>query len=181
MQVPLQISLHGIGKSDALYNSIRERAEKLERFCDRITSCRVVLELDARHKRHGKPLRVRIDVKVPGEEIVITREHDEDVQVALRDAFHAARRRLEDRTRERRGDVKQHAPVLSGRVDRLDAEQGFGFIVGEDGRDFYFSRENVVDPDFDRLAVGTPVHFLEEAAAEGAQAKRVTARAARAS
>ena len=108
MQVPLQISLHGIGKSDALYDSIRERAEKLERFCDRITSCRVVLEVEARHKRQGKPLRARIDLKVPGEEIVITREHDEDVQVALRDAFHAARRKLEDYARERRGDVKQH-------------------------------------------------------------------------
>lgn len=108
MQTPLQISLHGIGKSDVLYDSIRERAEKLERYCDRITSCRVVLELDARHKRHGKPLRVRIDVKVPGEEIVVTREHDEDVQVALRDAFHAARRMLEDHARQQRGDVKQH-------------------------------------------------------------------------
>jgi len=108
MQVPLQISLHGIGKSDVLYDSIRERVEKLERFCDRITSCRVVLELDARRKRHGQPLRVRIDLKAPGEEIVITREHDEDVQVALRDAFHAARRRLEEYARERRGEVKLH-------------------------------------------------------------------------
>jgi len=109
MQVPLQISLHGTGQSDFLYNAIRKRAEKLERFCDRITSCRVVLELDARHKRNGKPLRVRIDLKVPGEEIVITREHDEDVQVALRDAFDAARRRLEDYARKQRGDVKHHA------------------------------------------------------------------------
>jgi ribosomal subunit interface protein len=109
MQTPLQISLHGIRKSDALYNAIRERAQKLERYCDRITSCRVVLELDARRRRQGKPLRVRIDVKVPREEIVVTREHDEDVMVALRDAFHAARRMLEDRSRQARGDVKLHA------------------------------------------------------------------------
>jgi len=175
MQVPLQISLHGIAPSDALYNAIRERAQKLEHFFGRITSCRVVLELAARHKRHGKQFRVHIDLKIAGREIVITHEHDEDLQIALRGAFRAARRQLEDGARERRGDVKQHAPVLAGRVERLDAEQGFGFIVDADGRDFYFSRENVVKPDFEQLAVGTPVHFIEEAAGEGLQAKRVTA------
>jgi ribosome-associated translation inhibitor RaiA len=49
MQIPLQISLHGIASSNALYNAIREKAEKLERFYDRIMSCRVVLELAGRH------------------------------------------------------------------------------------------------------------------------------------
>ena len=54
MQTPLQISFHGIGHSDALYNAIREKAAKLEHYFDRIVSCRVVLELGARHKRKGK-------------------------------------------------------------------------------------------------------------------------------
>jgi ribosomal subunit interface protein len=108
MQVPLQISLHGIGHSDALYNAIRERAEKLERYYDHIVSCRVVLELAARHKRQGKQFSVRVDLKVPGGELAVTREHDEDVHVAIRDAFDAARRQLEDFAREQRGDVKRH-------------------------------------------------------------------------
>jgi ribosomal subunit interface protein len=108
MQVPLQISLHGIGHSDALYNTIRERAEKLERYYDHIVSCRVVLELAARHKRQGKQFSVRVDLKVPGGELAVTREHDEDVHVAIRDAFDAARRQLEDFAREQRGDVKRH-------------------------------------------------------------------------
>ena len=109
MQVPLQISLHGIEHSDVLYNAIRGKAEKLERYYDRIMSCRVVLELSGRHKRKGKQYAVRIDLKVPGGELAVTREHDEDLQVALRDAFDAARRRLEDYAREQRGDVKQHS------------------------------------------------------------------------
>jgi ribosomal subunit interface protein len=109
MQIPLQISLHGITHSNALYDAIRERAEKLDRYYDRIMSCRVVLELLARHQRKGKQYAVRIDVKVPGGELVVTREHDEDLQVALRDAFDAARRRLEDYARTQRGDVKRHA------------------------------------------------------------------------
>ena len=175
MEIPLQISLHGIAQSDALHSAIREKAEKLNRYYDHIMSCRVVLELAGRHKRHGKQFSARIDLKVPGGEIVVTHEHDEDLQIALRDAFDAARRQLEDYARGQRGDVKRHPPEYIGRVQRIDAEQGIGFIVTEDGRELYFSRENVVTPPFEHLAVGTTVHFIEEVAAEGLQAKRVSA------
>lgn len=108
MQIPLQISLHGIEHSDALYNAIRDRAAKLDRYYDRIMSCRVVLELGGRRKLHGMQFAVRVDLKVPGGEIAVTKEHDEDVQVALRDAFDAARRQLEDYARAQRGEVKRH-------------------------------------------------------------------------
>lgn len=175
MQIPLQISLHGIAQSDALYNAIREKAEKLDRYYDRIMSCRVVLELAGRHQRRGKQFAVRIDLKVPGGEIAVTREHDEELQVALREAFDAARRKLEDYARTQRGDVKRHTPEYIGRVARIDAAQGFGFIVTDDGREYYFSRDNVVTPPFENLAVGTPVHFIEEVAGEGLQAKRISA------
>jgi ribosomal subunit interface protein len=109
MQIPLQISFHGIEHSDALNNAIREKAEKLDRYYEHIMSCRVVLEVAGRHKHHGKQCVVRIDLKVPGGEIVVTHQHDEDLQIALRDAFDAARRRLEDYARTQRGDVKQHS------------------------------------------------------------------------
>ena len=175
MQIPLQISLHGIEHSDAIYNAIREKADRLDRYYEHVMSCRVVLELAGRHKRHGKQFTARIDLKVPGGEIVVTHEHDEDLQVALRDAFDAARRRLEDYARGQRGDVKRHPQEFTGRVARIDAGQGIGFIATPDGRELYFSRENVVHPPFEHLAVGTTVHFIEEAAAEGLQAKRVSA------
>ncbi|HUJ26443.1 MAG TPA: HPF/RaiA family ribosome-associated protein [Myxococcales bacterium] len=175
MKLPLQISLHGIKSSDVLYNAIREKAEKLDRYYDHIMSCRVVLELAGRHQRQGKQFVVRIDLKVPGGELVVTHEHDEDIQIALRDAFDAARRRLEDYARGQRGDVKQHPGKLQGKVDRLDAEAGFGFIVTEDGREFYFSRDNVVTPRFEHLSVGEVVHFIEDAGSQGPQAKRVSA------
>ena len=103
MDIPLQISLHGIAHSDALQNAIRDRAKKLERYYERIVSCRVALE--AKNKQYT----ARIDLKVPGGEIAVTHQHDADLQVALREAFHAARRRLEDYARTQRGDVKRHA------------------------------------------------------------------------
>jgi ribosomal subunit interface protein len=90
MQTPLQISFHGIGHSDALYNTIREKAAKLEHYYDRIVSCRVVLELGARHKRKGKQYTAHIDLKVPGGQLAVTREHDADMQAAILDAFDAA-------------------------------------------------------------------------------------------
>jgi ribosomal subunit interface protein len=109
MQIPLQITLHGIEHSDALYNSVREKLEKLDHYYEHIMSCRVTLELAGRHKHHGKQFSVRIDLKAPGGEIAITHQHDEDLQIALRDAFDAARRRLEDYARTQRGDVKRHS------------------------------------------------------------------------
>jgi ribosomal subunit interface protein len=122
MQIPLQISLHGIGHSDALYNAIREKAEKLERYYGHIMSCRVVLELGGRHKRHGKQFSVRIDLRVPGGELAVTREHDEDAQIAIREAFDAARRQLEDHARRRDGGAKARQAARAarkpGRADR---------------------------------------------------------------
>ena len=103
MQIPLQVSFHGVQPSAAVQEAIREKAGKLEKVFDHITSCRVALELDGRHPRHGRQFRARIDLTVPGREIVVTREHDEDLQVALREAFADARRQLEEHVRIQRG------------------------------------------------------------------------------
>ena len=91
--------------------AIREKAAKLDHYFDRITSCRVVVEQPSQHKRHGNPFTVHLDIKVPGGEIAITHDHDEDLHVALHDAFDAARRKLEDHVRVQRGDVKAHRPA----------------------------------------------------------------------
>ena len=110
MQLPLQITFRGIPHSPSIEAAIREKAAKLEHYFDRMISCRVVVEQAAQHKRHGKPFTVHVDIKVPGGgEIAITHDHDEDLQIALHQAFDAARRKLEDHVRVQRGDVKHHA------------------------------------------------------------------------
>jgi ribosome-associated translation inhibitor RaiA len=105
MHIPLQISLRGVAPSDALISGIRDKAQKLEHFYDRITGCRVALALDARHQHQGRQFSVHVGVKVPGGTIEVTREHDKNLHVALRDAFDAARRQLEDYAREKRAPV----------------------------------------------------------------------------
>jgi ribosomal subunit interface protein len=99
MQIPLQITLRNIAKSAAVESAIRKRAGKLDRFHRRIVSCRVVVEIPSRHSHQGKEFVVRLDIKVPGGEIVVNHDHHVDLYAALHDAFHAAQRRLEDRNR----------------------------------------------------------------------------------
>jgi len=173
MQVPLQIAMQGIKRSEALEADIRERVAKLERFHPRMMSCRVAVEETRKHHQQGRHFTVRIDARVPGKEVAITRDHDEDIQVALRDAFDSARRQLEEVLRETRGDVKTHEVPQRGTVARL-TDEGYGFIGTADGRELYFSRENVVHPTLEQLAPGAEVQFIEEMAAEGPQAKRVS-------
>lgn len=110
MQTPLQITLRDMEHSDALDQHIREKAEKLDRVYHRLMGCRVVVEQQARHKQQGKQFAVGIDMTVPGKEIVVNRQHAEDPYVALRDAFDAAKRQLEDFARAQRGEVKAHHP-----------------------------------------------------------------------
>lgn len=174
MQVPLQITVRDMPHSDALDARIREKAAKLGEFHPNITSCRVTVEELRKHHHQGRHFRVSIDVRVPSREIVANRDHDEDVYVALRDAFDAVKRQLEEEIRLKRGDVKTHDVSQHGSVARLFPEDGYGFIATPDGREFYFSRDNVVHPTFDDLGVGTEVQFVEEMADEGPQAKRVS-------
>jgi ribosomal subunit interface protein len=174
MQLPLQIIFRDLPRSDAIETAIREKAEKLDQFYDRITSCRVTAGLIQKHKHQGKLFNIRVDLTVPGAEIVVNRDRAEDVYVAIRDAFDHARRKLEDHVRKVRGDTKVHEPESRGRVVRLFAGDGYGFIEKDaDATEFYFHRFNVVHPEFDNLSVGDEVVFLEEAGGDGLQANRV--------
>ena len=122
MQTPLQITIRDIEHSDALDAHIQEKVQKLDEFFSRITSCRVVVEMPHKHHKQGKQFNVRIDIDVPGSEIVINHDHSGDVYVALRDAFNAANRKLEDYARKIRGDVKKHSPKRAANTGETPGE-----------------------------------------------------------
>jgi ribosomal subunit interface protein len=96
MQSPLRITFRGATSSPALEAKIRDKAAKLEEFHPSIISCHVAVEEEARHHQQGRLFKVRIDLHVPGHDLAVNRDHHEDVFVALRDAFDAAKRVLED-------------------------------------------------------------------------------------
>ena len=114
MQIPLQITIRDIEQSEALGTHIRSKAKKLDEFFNHIMSCRVVVEMPHKHHQQGKQFSVRIDIGVPGSEIVVNRDHAEDVYVALRDAFDAAERQVQEYARKLRGDVKKHEAKSTG-------------------------------------------------------------------
>jgi len=103
MQLPLQITVRNMSLSEAALANIRSKAEQLDKFCDCIMRCHVIVEAPHRHHRKGVPYHVCIDLTVPGSEIVVKHGANEDVYVAIRDAFDAARRKLQDYMHQRHG------------------------------------------------------------------------------
>jgi ribosomal subunit interface protein len=97
MKLPLQVTFRNIPPSEALVDYVRTKADKLETFFDRITSCRVAVETPHRHGQHGRHYRIRVDLTVPGAEVVVGHDQNrcaEDAYAAVDDAFKNAERLL---------------------------------------------------------------------------------------
>jgi cold shock CspA family protein/ribosome-associated translation inhibitor RaiA len=196
MMLPVQISYRNVQPSEAVEARIREEAAQLEKVYDRIVSCRVAVEALHHRLDRGNPYHIRIDLKVPGTELVLKQEPSlhkpnqqvneeripkevlmegphKDIYVAIRDAFDAMRRELEDFAGRQRGDVKHHEPVPHARVSKLFPQEDYGFLETFDGREIYFHRNAVLDNAFDRLEIGKEVAFAEEMGEKGPQASTV--------
>jgi cold shock CspA family protein/ribosome-associated translation inhibitor RaiA len=196
MQLTPTITFRGIEGTAALESDIRARLRKLETYYPRIIGCRVLVELVQRHHGAGNRYHVRIDLTVPGEEIVVAHEaglhataqdvaaerltkaaesdpERKHVRVAIREAFDAARRRLQDHARRQRGAVKTPARQARGRVSQLFPIDDYGYIEAEDGHELYFQKGSVLRGAFDRLALGSAVSFVEEQGEKGPQASTV--------
>lgn len=105
--LPVQITVRDVPGSKAIDNLIHKRVEKLHHYYQRITSCRIVIEVPQKNKHQGKLYSAHVDLTIPGKELVINRKQNEDLYIAVRDAFDAAERLLEDYVRRRR-NVKKH-------------------------------------------------------------------------
>ena len=169
----VQITIRDIPGSPALEQLIRKKVDKLSHYCNRINSCRVVVEQSQKHKHQGKLFNVRIDLTVPGKELVVTHKVNQDIYIAIREAFNAAGRQLEEHSRKRHGRVKTHADLQHGHVARMVEKEGYGFIEGVDGNEYYFSMTNVSYPKFNQLAIGDAVEFTSKALRDGQQAHHI--------
>jgi cold shock CspA family protein/ribosome-associated translation inhibitor RaiA len=163
MRLPVQLTFRNMEPSDAVASRIQTLASDLDRFYDRIMSVRVAFEQRHRHHHKGSLFHVRIELVVPGKELVVSSEgHDEhaheDPYVAIRDAFDAARRQLQDFARQRRGYEKTHAVPDHGHIIELSPD-GYGFIETIAGQRVYFHKNAVANGQFERLAKGAEVRF----------------------
>lgn len=191
---PVQITFRNIEASEGLERTIRERAADLDTYHPRIIGCRVLVDVPHRHREHGRHVKVRIELSIPGEDVVVDHEPtlyptlkdlDEEVfrkandvaavhkyaEVAIHEAFDAARRQLQDTIRRQRGMVKVHQMLDHGRVVSLAADHGF--IQTGDSREVYFHQNSVLDGHFKNLKVGSEVAFVEERGDKGPQARAV--------
>jgi len=196
MKIPPKITFRRIRETEGLEGDIRKRLARLPTYCPTLLGVKVLVELTEQHHRDGNRYRVRIDLTVPDEQIVVrhdasgrpgargvaadkVRKQDEldplhrHARVAIREAFEVARRQLQDYTRRRRGATKAHTPPPEGRVVRIFPYEGYGFIESRDGHEVYFDKGSVLGRGFGKLAVGSKVAFVEEKGEKGAQASTV--------
>ncbi len=164
MQVPVQITFRHMEPDSSARTQVEHRLAELEQFYDRIIACQVVVEESHRHQRQGKIFHIRIEMTVPGRTITVDRdpaEHHahEDAHVAIRDAFDAVRRQLEDHARRQRGEEKVHAAAPIGHITQVFPDRGYAFLTTAEGEEVYVHRNSVAEDGFARLRVGDKVRY----------------------
>lgn len=177
MDVPPEIAFRDVEPKDALKDEIEDRIADLEKVYSRLTSCRVMVESTS-NGGSVERFKVRIDMTVPGNELVVRREPSaqgprQDVFTAVDEAFDTARRSLREFARKQRGDVKSHDLPPHARVVKLFSDEGYGFLETEDGREIYFHENAVREGAFEDLDVGTEVRYAEAQGDKGPQASTV--------
>ncbi len=182
MDIPLELAFHNMTPSDSLRSAVEREVERLERFYDHIVGCRVVIEMP--HKRHrlgSNVPDVHVVLRVPGREIVVTRElsHAANKKSAvsayavLKDAFRAAQQRLKDYSRQIQGEIKAKETPRLGHVTELVAENDYGFITAADGTQIYFHRNALAGNGFDAIKIGDAVEYALAMGDKGNAAVRV--------
>lgn len=174
MQVPIQITLRDdLPHTPAVDEHIKEKTDKLQQFCQNIISCHVVVELANKNHNHGNLYNTRITTNVPGKELVSTKNENENMYISIAEAFDDLTRQAESYNEQLKGhNGKAVNAPSSGKVVRLFEEDGFGFIEGLDGTEFYFNATHT-NHSFNKLSIGTPVHFVETPSHDGPQARHV--------
>ena len=110
MKLPAQVVFRDLVPLPSLEGDIRRRIARLERLVPDLMSCHVAVEAEGNRHHQGHVYTVKIDVRLPGAEVFAGAHHaDQSIELALRGAFAAVGRKLEDYVRRRRGQVKQHA------------------------------------------------------------------------
>lgn len=180
MQVPLEVVFRDVERTPELVNLVQEKASRLETMCPSLISCHVAVERPQVHQVSGNAYRVRIDMRVPPNHELVAQSkprenpmHD-SVETVINDTFKTAERRIRDLADKLKGKVKTHPDQqTTALVDRVFFDEGYGFLRGIDGTEYYFHKNSVLHDDFARLAPGAGVRFVAEMGEKGPQASTV--------
>lgn len=179
MQIPLEVSFRNVTKTRHLEDLIQEKVSALEKFCDKITRCSIAIEKPNATVKNGNPFRVRIDITIPGHEVVVSKEQgnndkDDPIPAVIRDAFEAAKKQLTKVMHVQRSEIKSHPlQEAGGVISKLFPFEGYGFIRTINGRDVYFHKNSILNKNFEELKEGEGVRFFEEDGEKGPQASTI--------
>lgn len=110
-QVPLELVIRHVEVPEAVRAKVRRLAAKLQTFDPDLLACRVVVDGPRRFaKGTVAEYRVGVRLTLPTADVVIGRQRDADLDIAIQAAFAAAGRRLQDAARLRRGEVRRRVP-----------------------------------------------------------------------
>jgi cold shock CspA family protein/ribosome-associated translation inhibitor RaiA len=183
MQTAPELIFHDVDRSAWVETYILERVQRLERFADGITSCRVTLTQEQASHQKGNRYSVLVEARTPPNHDLAARKakviHDmpQQLPALINLAFGAVERQLKKIAQLRRGEAKSQPDGDDGQphgiVEKLFGE-GYGFLreLGDE-RQVYFHRNSVLHGDFERLAVGTEVRFTPQEGDDGPQASSV--------
>ena len=172
--IDTKIQYLGFKESESVSRAIQSHIDNLEKISNRITSCHVIVSRPHRKQIKGNVFHVKLRVHLPGSTIVVDKDPGknhahEDVYVAVRDAFWAARRKVEDYVRKQSGFVKEKMISPHAKILRLMPADECGFIQTQDDREVYFHRNSVINGNYDDLKVGQEVRFSESLGDQGPQ------------
>ena len=190
MQIQPEIAFHNCEKVDWAEDQILDHIERLEEIYDRVIACRVRVDQRNDNANHTIPPVVRIEISVPGhKDIVVAHEPDHlqrkfqapDLRNAINEAFRIAERQLtqyKDQLNDRAAaGAHEAAHEMRGQVAEITPAEDFGFLLTASGGLLYFHRNSILSGDFDRLRVGSEVHYVEEVGDTGPIATKVRVKA----
>ena len=179
MQTAPELIFHDVDRSPWVENYILERVQRLDKFADGITSCRVSLTQEQASHHKGNRYSLLVEVRTPpnhdlaAKKAKIVRDMPTQLPALINLAFGAIERQLKKTAQLRRGEVKQPETKVHGIVEKL-FDEGYGFLRAvDDDRQIYFHRNSVLHGDFERLAIGTEVRFTAQDGDNGPQASSV--------
>lgn len=113
MEETPEIAYKNFEPTEDIRLEVEKGVRRLEKFFDRITSCHVTITAPM-HQRRGGLYEVSIRVALPDhKDVIVTASHDDKPErehptVAVREAFAAAQRQIEDAVREMRSAARPH-------------------------------------------------------------------------
>ena len=184
MQTAPEVIFHDVDRSAWVENYILERLQRLDKFAEGITSCRVSLAQEQASHHKGNRYSVMVEVRLPpnhdlaAKKAKIVRDMPTQLPALINLAFGAVERQLKKTAALRRGEVKSQRSAGNGPargiVEQVFDQEGYGFLrMLDDERQVYFHRNSVLHGDFARLAVGTEVRFTPQEGDDGPQASSV--------